>query len=189
MWIQWFTCKWFIPILSRRSSQIDSISTYNLENYIKCTAVAQAIKLVSTRYKQFNAQPQLCHSFVACKSQNHFHTIVYDTLKGKQHILDILFIDINSFNHSFNVQQVCSLTQPQSPIRLRHVKPATHATNAAPSTNRKSRAAAPLCLCFESSRSTNIVAIGYHNVIHVVLWLHIWPWSSVCAYNDSHINS
>ena len=31
------------------------------------------------------------------------------------------------------------------------------------------RSVAPLCLCFERSRSTNIVDIGDHNVIHVVL--------------------
>ena len=34
-------------------------------------------------------------------------------------------------------------------------------------TNRKRRAAAP-CLCFESSRSINIVVIGDHKVIHVL---------------------
>ena len=30
--------------------------------------------------------------FIICKSQSHFHTILFDTLKGKLHILDILFI-------------------------------------------------------------------------------------------------
>ena len=58
------------------------------------------------------------------------------------------------------------------------------ASNAAPSTNRKRRAAAPLWLCFERS-DQQTVGIGYQNVIPVVLWLHIWawsPWSSVCAY-------